>query len=442
MYSPTISKKLNEYLLIKTIIIPIIFEDHQSTLMIFRKENHYYICIIDSGRNLIYHDEEKTTKNKKPYKILCYDNINSIINIINLINFMKILNIDDKRINIDCENRKYKYINNIIKILKLEEIISIEEEIISIDEEPKHRFKIIFNKSSFEIIYHIFDSNRNNSMTSEIEDKIYNVVNLSNPIANPILKNIYNELIFHTYTNQKNIFISPQKSGSCSWFSIYWAICLYYVIKQEKDYDNYINKVLTKCINIAKEIFTIDNLKKESFNSSKSHIILMNNLRSKLYNMNMLEDNKYVINIINQNIVYNDNNLITNTSNFYTNNKYLEEELEKYNNATNTPSEMFDMILSGRNDIFLILYRKIYIIEQNDQNKKIYRLEKNLINRNTFFFEICKFINKYKSNLENLFKNSTTDSPNLLFIVNNIITLFTWINASLKMEEILNKIKT
>jgi hypothetical protein len=115
-------------------------------------------------------------------------------------------------------------------------------------------------------------------------------------------KDIFNKVNLHYYdTHPNDLFIIPQQSGSCSWFSIYWAILLYYVLCEIK-IDIYIKKmkyVIDKCYNIIQKVYTIEHFKQDMI--EKRQIVLMRGLCKKLIDLKVLNNN---ILDIQQDIIY------------------------------------------------------------------------------------------------------------------------------------------
>ena len=64
----------------------------------------------------------------------------------------------------------------------------------------------------------------------EINDKQINEIS---KITNLNNLDIINKIIFHYIDN--DIYIYPQESGSCTWFSLYWSILIYYISKVLKE---------------------------------------------------------------------------------------------------------------------------------------------------------------------------------------------------------------
>lgn len=70
--------------------------------------------------------------------------------------------------------------------------------------------------------------------------------------------NFINKIKFHIH--EYNIYIYPQQSGSCSWFSIYWTFLFYFIINDNiEDYKNIIEHIILQFYNrLYNEIFTIN----------------------------------------------------------------------------------------------------------------------------------------------------------------------------------------
>jgi hypothetical protein len=142
-------------------------------------------------------------------------------------------------------------------------------------------------------------------------------INISNIILN---KNI---LHYH----EEQLYIYPQKNGSCTWYSMYWSL-IYYFILIINDPELYINfiKYINKIFYLTLDsIFSHDNFNKE-YNQDDSKFILMKNVCNKLIDLNIL-DNNYLIK--ERDFIFNKfkpiSNIIVNNNSFETYVKNIEE---------------------------------------------------------------------------------------------------------------------
>lgn len=277
-------QNLIEILNSNVIIFDISFEKHSTTLMLIKNKNNYHLLLINSGKYINNHYKYKETY--KPYVMLTFENIDNVITILIFIGFY--LNI---LLNNYITKNIYNFLEeNIINDFNFKINIS---DIIKEDENEYVRYQIL-NNSYYDIIYDIF--NKTVSIDNN-DDFIKN--NLENQEINKKYEkynHIINKIIFHKYDDDdnKNIYIQMQQSGSCTWFSKYWAICIYFLVKDPDNYYNFVFNLFDSFIEKLKEIFTLDNFKIESKNDY-TNMILMNNLNLKLINLNILDYNNIFI---------------------------------------------------------------------------------------------------------------------------------------------------
>lgn len=97
-----------------------------------------------------------------------------------------------------------------------------------------------------------------------------------------------------------NLYIKPQESGSCSWFSFYWAFVYYHILVKNNSlsYYNYINTVYDNFKKEIDYIFTSENIQKEYdgiiiFTTKKTiknyNFILMKQLCDKLIKIDLID---------------------------------------------------------------------------------------------------------------------------------------------------------
>lgn len=133
-----------------------------------------------------------------------------------------------------------------------------------------------------------FIINKLSSIDDKIQKRIYYESNISHDsiLDIQIRKYLFNKIIFHI--NNNNIFIIPQQSSSCTWYSKYWVLCLCNLIKDPNSYYNFVFDIYNKFKIIINNIFSINNFNDE-LNNFNSNLNLMNKLYLKLYNLNLFE---------------------------------------------------------------------------------------------------------------------------------------------------------
>ncbi len=101
---------------------------------------------------------------------------------------------------------------------------------------------------------------------------------------------IIKKIVLHQANNK--LYILPQESGSCSWFSIYWPIIMapIFISNDHNDYKKIINEINSIMLCKIKQTFSYDNFI-SVYNEYPDGIILMKNLCQKFINIGILENN-------------------------------------------------------------------------------------------------------------------------------------------------------
>jgi len=350
----------------KFIIIPLSFNNHSTSLILFYKDNKYHIMLLNSGKGIENHT--KFSDNiYKPYIILSYSDINEIINILFFINFYRLINTDQQILNLYLQHLKTMFENYDFEV---EETNNINN----------YNYYKILNNDYYLILFKLFDklylANNLNTIDQLIINNLQHIEQQNELETKNINAKIIKKIKFHYYHN--NIFIISQQSGSCSWFSKYWALCLYYLIFKPDEYSDFIYNIYSLFLDTIKKIFTYDNFTTE-LNNPNSCIILMNNLHLKLINLNIFTiKDSYIIDIHNQHIVTIPKIKLEDISNYY----------YKFKNKTN-------------NNSIINILSNICLISGNNTIKF----------HNTFFMNICKYIHK---KYENLNSNYFINNENIL----------------------------
>jgi len=90
------------------------------------------------------------------------------------------------------------------------------------------------------------------------------------------------------YNQEDNLYIYPQESGSCTWYSIYFSILLYYVIN-EINYSTFINEINSKFYDYIKNIYKKHNFEEQLLNN-KNNYFYMKQLCSKLIDIKLIDN--------------------------------------------------------------------------------------------------------------------------------------------------------
>ena len=147
-------------------------------------------------------------------------------------------------------------------------------------------------KSNYYELLHKYFIKSSNQLIFNNDLNIFDVKNINNLNTNPSYKsipeNIKNKNNLHCYSNK--LYIYPQQSGSCTWFSIYWPLLFYHVIYTE-DFTKYLetfNKIFNTAYKYIHTVFKKQNFINE-YISEKSYYNFMVNICHKLININILD---------------------------------------------------------------------------------------------------------------------------------------------------------
>ena len=119
----------------------------------------------------------------------------------------------------------------------------------------------------------------------------YNNISLDAYRRNKSLSDtVINKLILHNIDNK--LYINPQESGSCAWFSIYWPICLYdvFINNDSVKYCEQIKKINTECEDVVNAIFVRGNFMNEYLTESNSNFEYMKILCNKFIDIKILSN--------------------------------------------------------------------------------------------------------------------------------------------------------
>jgi len=184
----------------------------------------YYSILNELTKEFKY---EKLNINGKEELIV---NINILIIFHNELKFLKNFDIFDNNFNIIINTITYnslsEFINKAINLNNINYHISTNQsaEINITLDYYNLLISLINNKENNNIFYNHTSLQNLNNFDNNI---IYDLIS-SNEKLNNINKIIIDKILLHKI-NEK-LYIYPQESGSCTWFSIYWPILLYYIL--------------------------------------------------------------------------------------------------------------------------------------------------------------------------------------------------------------------
>ncbi len=109
--------------------------------------------------------------------------------------------------------------------------------------------------------------------------------NSENNINNQLL----NKIILHYDIETNLLYILPQQSGSCSWFSIYWPVVLYNVLMTNslEKYVNIIKNINSKCYEAIQTTFNPDTFRFE-YTYPNTQFVYMKNVCKKLVDIGIV----------------------------------------------------------------------------------------------------------------------------------------------------------
>ena len=391
--------------LFKYCICQIIADKHATSLLIFQNYGKLNILSFNSGSGINNHKEytEKSGYYLPYYGISLDINMEGLHIILSLLLLNKLYNITKSNhlfIDIQGEIFLNPEIINLVKLIKiLNKKINFHDigfkfklengetgEKFSYDDISEERYKCIsVYDTGIKSIY-IGDTKQPIININKFYDILINelknhpefLFNLDNDSYvniepfNKFNKYVKNNIILHN--KDKKLYINDQKSGSCTWFSIYWPLIFYHIFIDNNyiKYCNHVISIYNNFILILKRIFNSSNLNNLYFNDNES-VKLIKNLYSKFINIELLElstlPNKNDM-IYNSNIIYNVNNIVIDSarSNY---NILFKIELDNYS---------FNEILK--------VYLNIY--NTNQGYECVYNLfikNKNIFNNNYLFNE-------------------------------------------------------
>ena len=272
------------------LIFSLSFNDHSTSLILFKKKDFYHILLCNSGDGLENHLKRPDISNMYcPFISFSTENINLIIDILILFNFYKI---SSELYKYDY-SKKLKILTDILNYLKIKyktfEFQTTNENGFTVSDKYYNiLYKFIKDiKQQNEKLDDMVSSNNIDKLLVSNLEKIQNQETILNN-GNFGREHLLDKIKFHLY--DKNIYIYTQQSGSCVWFSKYWALCIYYLVFDPDNYYNFIKNLLDKFIELLNLIFIKKNFIMESQNT-ESCITTMNNIYLKLINLNILSNN-------------------------------------------------------------------------------------------------------------------------------------------------------
>jgi hypothetical protein len=171
-------------------------------------------------------------------------------------------------------------------------------------------------------------------------------INEDNITYNSIDNSIYQKIIFHEIENI--LYIYPQQSGSCSWFSIYWPL-YYYTLIKDKDISESESK--SEIIDLLKNpsfflsilyktVYNFRNIfKKLIFNYSENYIII-NNIINKALHFKLINNTDYNTYY---NTIYNLDTISIKIDD-YNFSSYIDNELNYYNDFKFEKTNVIEII--------------------------------------------------------------------------------------------------
>lgn len=287
----------------KYCIVHTAFNNHATSLLFRIEGNKLIVGCVNSGQGIekypdLFYDSDK--KYCLPFKnYILSENIDEYSEKIIIWNifyiqmlFYSIMNIRydyDFSIIEKYNNNIKKYISGVKTILNKLELtfndvgfIMLNKDCINILDYPVDDFyeNESYDRSNmlnyYEIIMNIFKKLPVHKYNFSTKFSDYKRINLN--------QNIKDNIILHNINGE--LYIKPQQSGSCSWFSLYWPLLFYHIYSNNEDeYYSLIQDIYNFYYNKAQKIFAYENFKYEDKN-----LILMKIICNKLLDLNLLKD--------------------------------------------------------------------------------------------------------------------------------------------------------
>ena len=194
----------------KFIILDISCEKHATCLIVFKYNDKYYLCLINSGLYINLHKQHELNKELyKPYVLNEFDKIDDLINKLLLIHLYLSADIPNN------STFSKKFIDYLIL-----QFNNLNLNIVKLNFNTQF-YNIQFNAKGYNMIYNVLLFNNNDDNDNFIVSRL---------TQQPDTISISNEFIFKKIKFHEGIYIYPQQSGSCTWFCKYWMLCLYYLL--------------------------------------------------------------------------------------------------------------------------------------------------------------------------------------------------------------------
>ena len=483
--------------------------DHATSLLIYNNNKKLNVLSFNSGLGIDMH-ETNSEKYLPYYGIQLDENIESIKKILSFLLLNQLYNISEHNGIINDGSRDYCYINPIIiKIIDLIKEFNTDINFNDIEFEPLN----IKDYSSYSIIsYNNINTIPHKTIERRYRNKVINILTIKiDYILNiqidirfyKILINLFglypkfnfipdtifyqthyfntfnsyikNNIILHHIENK--LYITEQKSGSCTWFSIYWPLIYYNVFNNNyTEYCNHVTHIYDTFILILNRIFTLESFNnlyltynhandakvdvddygindnyENIENDSKSNdeeadgnkIQLVKNICSKLINIELIDQS---ILLVQNDKIYES---FFNISDFYMSNITDNLKKKQFNFENNTYKYIIDTYskINNQNEFYISVYElykqqpHIFNIRYLVDNDKIDKLFSNHILK---YLGINAQNQESKERILNLlkqFSNVTNETIPESIYINKYIYIALFFNYELDDIELINFIK-
>ena len=289
------------------------FKNHVfSVVILYYSRSKYKIFIVDSGFGMKSLENYREIKNNglmycRPFS--CHEiAITETKTIFKLIFFIYFLNYLIKN-NFLIDKNLY---DKIMLVSKTDSTTNIIDGILKFD--PKSNYYIVsYTKESYyidilnKILENTYDASFLNTKYEPVKIKLDDINSLSTDLNDLINTDIEHKLQFHSIevqpngvshdvltdgtdisSNNFNMLIIPQQSGTCTWFCKYWSLVLIKLIRTKDQYTSFINNIYNICIrDLTRLLYTafLDN----QINFEINYMISIRILMSKLINLNIFK---------------------------------------------------------------------------------------------------------------------------------------------------------
>lgn len=452
------------------------YNTHATTMIFFIKNDNLYFLSVNSGEGIKFCHKKNNDKYLPYIGLLLQTNINdniinglfkirSILSIPHLYDYISTNDIlltrrpNEEKYDIAKLKNTLLYIKNIAPTID-ENILTLEmdnkkytsiNDILHIENTKTNILSLKNNMTYYQLFCKIIDnSDKKNNL--ELKNIVKNISSFNIEVSDIRIKDdkitdvIMNKIILHYIDN--DLYINSQESGSCTWFSIYWTLILYYVIHHDVDaYLEFVKNINIVFFKIIENIFTYKQYLDE-FSNPDCSVATMDIFWKKLMDNNLLDEREFSLS---RDAIYDINtalHLDTNLENIDDYNFEIQKNIDIMQYINRDPLKKYRKKLSTMDNTVIHDFLYDYIIQKkytissedmarnNSQNTELLIIFELYLVKNDFFNDIfinSETINEYLDNIK--FVDPVTKFNNQIYIdnINNNINIF---NKIIEIENI------